>query len=595
MKRFKQFVHTTSDVFKIYWEIAPFLTIGILVTQIISNLQGIVTAYLTGIFIDQALIAITVSKNIGQITPIVLLIGASFLVFDVIGIINNYFSSLLSSVDTYKIKLKQIDFMVKLGIPQMENPDLTNRSTRFNEVYSNMNQQLILLVDLISIFISTFVFGMAVFTFSPIIVFAVVVLFIAKFLNNGRFIKMLWKLNLEHTEERRNAWTSIANLAEPSTLKEILLANSTNLLRKKFVEFIDWYIASYRKIRTRWAIFENLQVLGDSVIFTGGIFLLIQKAILGSMSIGGVTFYLRSLGSFSDQLSGLSYRISRAIDSSLRLQDALELFELYEPEVDGKKNLVTENNPPEINVSDITFKYPNGKHAVIKNLNLKLIPGEKVAIVGENGAGKTTLVKLLTRIYKPQTGTINLNELDLNDIKKESLYKKFGVLFQDFNNYGNLTVSENIQMGEVSKEFDQKSIEEALDKADALSFVNKYPNKLDQILSERYKGGIRPSEGQWQKIAIARFFYRNAPVLILDEPTASIDAISEAEIFNNIYKFMSGKTVIIISHRFSTVRNADRILVLDKGRIIEEGSHEELLKIKGKYARMYRLQAKGYV
>lgn len=595
MKRFKQFGHVTLDIFRIYWEIAPYLTIGILLTQIFFQLQGIVTAYLTGIFIDRILNAITVTKDIWKVAPIVIAIGVSFLIFDIIGILNNYFSSLLSSIDSSKIKLKQTDFMVSLGISQMENPELTNKSTRFNEVYGWMNQHLTLLIDLIATIISTTVFGIAVFSIAPIIVLAVLALFFVKFINNGRFINKIWRLNLEHTEERRSTQSSIAYLSNPSELKEILLSDGVSLLRSKFVAFIDWYNASYKKIRTQWAIFENLQVFGDAAIFTSGIFLLVKKAIEGSMSIGGVTFYLRSLGSFSDQLSGLSYRISRAIDSSVRLRDALELFELYKPETDGSKNLITDNRAPEIKIENINFRYPNGDHDVIKNLNLTFSPGEKVAIVGENGAGKTTLVKLLTRIYRPQSGIISLNQIKINDIKKNSLYKKFGVLFQDFNSYGHLSVSENIQIGKISRKASSDLIEKALIKADAMKFVEKYPKKLDQILSERYKGGIRPSGGQWQKIAIARFFYRNAPVLILDEPTASIDAVSEAEIFNNIYKFMSGKTVIIISHRFSTVRNADRILVLDKGRIIEEGSHEELLKIDGKYARMYRLQAKGYV
>jgi len=595
MKRFKQFIHTTRDVFRIYWEIAPFLTVGVLITEVIFQLQGILTAYLIGIFINKTLDAISVTKDIWQMVPITIAIGISFLIFDIIGILNNYFSSVLSQLDAPAIRLKQIDFMIKLGISQMENPELTNKSTRFTEVYGSMNQYLFLLVDLISTIVSSIAYAIAVFSFAPVIVFAVLILFIFKFLNNGRFISKIWKLSLEQTEVRRNAWTSINYLGDPASLKEILLSGGIGLLRKKFVDFIDWYNAMYKKIRVRWAIFENLQVFGDAIIFTSGLFLLVQKAIEGIMSIGAVTFYLRSLGSFSDQLSSLSYKISRAIDSSIRLQDALELFELYEPESDGIKTLLADGKPPVIKIENMNFKYPNGKNDVIKNLNLTFSPGEKVAIVGENGAGKTTLVKLLTRIYKPQIGKITLNNIDLNSLKKESLYKKFGVLFQDFNSYGNLTVSENIQMGKVSRKLDENLIKKALIKADAFGFIDKYPKKLDQVLSERYKGGIRPSGGQWQKIAIARFFYRNAPILILDEPTASIDAVSEAEIFNNIYKFMNGKTVIIISHRFSTVRNADRILVLDKGRITEEGSHEELLRLDGKYANMYRLQAKGYV
>ncbi len=594
MKRFKQFLHTSGDVFKLYWEIAPRLTSGYLITQVILQLQGIVTAYLISIFIDQTLKIITITRDIKQIIPIVIGIGLSFLIFDILSIFNNYFGSVLGAIDIAKIRLKQTDFMVKLGISQMENPELTNKSTRFTEVYNSMNQHLSLLVDLISTLVSSFAYACVVFLFAPIVVLAILVLFILKFLNNGRFINKIWKLNLENTEERRSAWSSIGYLGDPANLKEVLLAGGVDILRNKFLQFTDWYNMLYTKIRTRWAIYENIQVIGDAVIFTGGIFLLVQKAMIGAMSIGGITFYLRSLGSFSDQLSSLSYRISRAMDSGVRLKDALELFELYKPEVDGEKTLESNEKSLTIQIKNISFTYPNGKIPVIKDLNLTFKPGEKVAIVGENGAGKTTLVKLITRIYRPQIGEVTLNKININELKKVSLYKKFGVLFQDFNSYGNLTVTENIQIGKTSKKISKELIEKALIKADAINFVKEYPNFLDQILSERYKGGIRPSGGQWQKIAIARLFYRNAPILILDEPTASIDAVSEAKIFDNVYKFMKGKTVIIISHRFSTVRNADRILVLDKGKIIEEGTHDELMKMEGKYAHAFALQAKGY-
>lgn len=594
MKRFKEFLHTSLDVFRLYWEIAPWLTTGYLVTQIVSQLQGIVTAYLFGLFVDQTLRVITVTKDVRQIVPVIGALGVSFLVFDIVSILNSYFGSVISAVDGLAIRLKQTDFMVKLGISQMEDPDLTNKSTRFTEVYGSMNQYLALLVGLISSIVSTIAYGVAVFSFAPIIVFAVLLFFVVKFLNNGRFINRIWRLNLDHTEERRSASQSIGYLGDPASLKEVLLADGTDLLRSRFVRFMDWYKVAYIKIRRRWAVFENLQVLGDAIIFSLGIFFLIGKAIKGSMSIGGVTFYLRSLGSFSDQMSALSYRISQAIDSSIRLKDALELFELYQPEGDGEKKLEVMKDPPSISIKNLSFTYPNGKNPVIKDLNLSFSPGEKVAIVGENGAGKTTIVKLLTRIYKPQIGEVTLNDLNINDLKKESLYKKFGVLFQDFNSYSNLSVTENIQIGKSNRKMEKDLIEKALIKADAMSFVKAYPKFLDQILSERYKGGIRPSGGQWQKIAIARLFYRNAPILILDEPTASIDAVSEAKIFDNVYKFMKGKTVIIISHRFSTVRNADRILVLDKGRIIEEGTHEKLMKMNGKYAHAFNLQAKGY-
>jgi ABC-type multidrug transport system fused ATPase/permease subunit len=182
----------------------------------------------------------------------------------------------------------------------------------------------------------------------------------------------------------------------------------------------------------------------------------------------------------------------------------------------------------------------------------------------------------------------------LQDIKIADWYKNMGVLFQDFNQYPQLTAKENIYIGNTSEPVDEVAIRLAAQSADALEFIEEFPNKFDQILSEKFKGGIRPSTGQWQKLAIARFFYRNAPLVIFDEPTASIDAISEFNIFNKIYDFFKDKTVIIISHRFSTVRNADRIVVLDHGEIIEEGNHNDLISKNGYYAKAFNLQARGY-
>lgn len=499
-------MHTTGDVFRIYWEIAPFLTLGVLITQIILQLQGLVTAYIFGVFVDQVLKVVTITKDIKQVIPIIIIYALVSWIFDEVGVLYNSFNSTLSFMDVYKIRLKQTDLMVRLGISQLEDPGLTNKSTRFNEVYRSMNQHLQMLVNLISAGVSVVGYGVAVWAFAPVIVLATFLFFIAKFINNGRFINRIWRLNRDSTEENRSAWTSLGYLAEPVSLKEIILSNGVDFLRSKFTKFEKWVTAQYKHIRFRWAIFENVQTLVDAVIFGWGIFLLIGKVLEKSLSIGLFTFYLRSFGSFSDQLNNLSYRIANTIDSSIRLQDALELFELYKPEEDGDKILETEDKPPTIDIKNISFTYPNGKSPVIKDLNLIFMPGEKVAIVGENGAGKTTLVKLLTRIYRPQIGGIDLNGLNINELKKESLYNKFGVLFQDFNTYGNLSVEENVHIEKSTGSVNKDLIEKALVKADAMSFVRFYPKFLDQILSERYKGGIRPSGGQWQKIAIARLF-----------------------------------------------------------------------------------------
>ena len=277
----------------------------------------------------------------------------------------------------------------------------------------------------------------------------------------------------------------------------------------------------------------------------------------------------------------------------LTVNEMIEFFDRPEEE-DGHEHFEELSDGPEIKIQDVNFSYPGSDRVVLKGLNLEIKSGEKVAIVGHNGAGKTTLIKLILRFYKPQSGEIFINNKNLNDLMIKDYYKNVSALFQEYNTYSNLTLEENITIGKQKKKHSKDEIRKAAEYADVSDFVSDYKDGYKQILSERYKGGTRPSTGQWQKIAIARFFYRNSPLVIFDEPTAAIDAKSEAKIFNKIYSFFKNKTVIIISHRFSTVRNADRIIVVSKGKIIEQGSHEELMKLKGKYAEAFKLQAEGY-
>lgn len=596
MKNITKFIRTSKDVFGIFWEMSPKITLGITITQIILALSNLVNAYVFSFVLDRLISFVSERQaSLNTIMPIIFLYGGVMLFFSLVDLLRNYSQSLLGAVSTHKLRLKQTDYLVSLGTAQMENAELTNKSTRYSEVYYTFEQQLSQIIGLISLIVSTVVGGIILLRFIPFQIFLFILLFIFKYMVNSRFMKKVWRLSLENTEYRRSSQFAVGTLSEPGEVKELLISGGTTFLRKKYTDFINWYYGLYFPLRTKWFGFEFLQTIAGIAIFAFSIVIVIQKGVAGAITVGAITFYVRALLTFSDQLDSLSYRIARAQESSIRIQDALELFEQYKPEEDGLEELEFSSIPPEIKLENISFTYPNGKHPVISALSLTIKPGEKIAIVGENGAGKTTLVKLLTRIYKPQEGVIWIGNKRLNDLKLSSWYKNIGVLFQDFNMYGFLTASENVGIGKIVKgSFNEKRVVEALKKADALDFVNKYPKKLNQVLSERFRGGIRPSGGQWQKLAIARFFYRNAPVLIMDEPTASIDAVAEARIFDNIYKFMNGKTVIIISHRFSTVRNADRILVLDKGKIIEDGTHEELLTHGGKYATSFNLQAKGY-
>ncbi len=304
-------------------------------------------------------------------------------------------------------------------------------------------------------------------------------------------------------------------------------------------------------------------------------------------------------------LSGALFRIGGALNNIFgtlsRMQESLlfahSYFQLAEsaPKLTDKQDavLLPKAQVPTILFKDVSFVYPGQTEPVVENLNLEIKAGEHVALVGENGAGKTTIIKLLLRFYQPTTGEILVNGKNINDINIESWYAQLATLFQDFNHYP-LTIAENIEIGRSGEKPDAKMLKKAATFGSVDRMVKDYEHGWDTVLDSSFKKGIEPSGGQWQRVALARAFYRNANMIILDEPTSAIDAKAEYEIFNNIFNHYDNKTALIVSHRFSTVRRANRIVVLDRGNIMEQGTHQELLENKGIYHEMFTKQAEGY-
>ncbi len=240
----------------------------------------------------------------------------------------------------------------------------------------------------------------------------------------------------------------------------------------------------------------------------------------------------------------------------------------------------------------MSFSYPKSRKKVLDNLSFRISSGESVALVGKNGAGKTTIVKLLCRFYDVSSGEILINGTNIKDVDLSDWYKYLGTLFQEFIKY-DFTVKENITLGK-KENFDESKMIKAARQSGAYDFIKELPNRFEQVLGKQFEGGVELSIGQWQKIAIARAFYESAPVLILDEPTSAIDAEAEYGIFENLSKEYKDKSLLLISHRFSTVRNAGRIIILDNGKIVEEGTHDDLMSKNGEYSKLFKLQAKGY-
>lgn len=330
------------------------------------------------------------------------------------------------------------------------------------------------------------------------------------------------------------------------------------------------------------------------VFLFAAIALMTVYALEGTIAVGGLLLAFNTYTRFYQTINGYVESVSFTEEAARYATRWFELFDM-QPKIRSGDNAVRMafKEAPVIEFRNVSFQYPaeEGTGAmVLKNLSFTIHPGEKLAIVGVNGAGKTTLIKLLCRIYDPTEGTILVNGTDLRDIHLDDWQNALGMLFQDFPVY-NLTMRESIGIGSINEPVDDSRMKSAAQFSGADEFISNY----DQLIWKEFKDGIDLSKGQHQRLAVARMFYRNAPVTILDEPTASIDAVTEEKIFSSLEKNMAGKTVILITHRFSTVKNADKILMLEHGSIIEQGSHKELMILNSKYAELYFMQAKRYL
>lgn len=320
----------------------------------------------------------------------------------------------------------------------------------------------------------------------------------------------------------------------------------------------------------------------------------IYRTLIGALSVGTLTFLAGAIAGASTNIQLMFTTFAGIADQALFLTDLLAFFAVR-PTVQSPPNALPAPRPIHrgFEFQKVSFSYPGNSRPILKNLSLRIEPQERLALIGENGQGKTTLVKLLTRLYDPVAGRILLDGVDLREYDLDDLYSQIGVIFQDFMRY-DMTAAQNIALGKIEELHNPKLISLAAAKSRADAVIRRLPNGYRQVLGRRFDGGVDLSGGEWQKLALARAYLRDAQLLILDEPTASLDARSEREVFDRFAELTSGKMALLISHRFSTVRMADQILVLEDGQIAEQGSHHQLLERGGRYSEMFGLQAANY-
>lgn len=582
---------------KINWRMSPLVTVGSFFTTTYRGLNGLINTYIIAKIID-SLISLegTPNANLQGILPLIALLGLVQLLSIISNNLDGYMNRLQRRLSMPFLSEIEYEKIAELGVQTNQLPNVANKRQVTHDWIFNITEVSRNIVRIFAAFIQLLTGSIIVFSFSLWIGLAIVFISVIAYLQSRYYFKkdFDWQISDKNTEERRKSWETRAFLADPESLDEISLVGAYKFLDSKFKNFYDYYIGGYKKILKADSLTTFGVDLLNLFVVLGGSVQVFLMAFRKEISIGETTFFVGAINNFYGGVSWLSAELVMFADYVMKQKEVYEFFNLKPAVGDGEVKLERLVSPPQVEIKNLTFNYPNAKRKIFDNFSLKIVSGEKLAIVGENGAGKSTLVKLLCRIYDPQKGEILINGTNLKDLSINDWYKNVGVLFQDFNFYRNLTVEENIYIGKSVKSIDKKLVIQSAKNADAHDFIKKYKRGYETIMSEKYKGGTTPSKGQQQKIAIARFFYRDAPMAIFDEPTSAIDADAEFRIFNRIYKFFNNKTVIIISHRFSTVRKADRIIVLKDGKIIEQGTHDELIKRKGTYADNFRKQAEGY-
>lgn len=433
-----------------------------------------------------------------------------------------------------------------------------------------------------------------VVVFEPWLIILLVISIIPTVINEIKFSGTSYSLARSWTQERRELDYLRYAGASDMTAKEVKLFGLSEYLATRFQNLSEKYFSQSKRLaiqRASWGSFFNL--LGTSAYY-GAYLLIIFRTVTGLFSLGDLTFLSGSFNRLRSKLQGFFIRFTAITESALYLQDYFEFLDLVPGEVDDSEKLPL---PREIKKGfefvDVGFKYPKSESWVIRHVNFELRAGEKLAFVGENGAGKTTLIKLLLQFYAPTEGYILLDGIPIYRYDQAAYQQFFGVIFQDFVKF-ELTLRENIAMGEIKEIGNQPRIDGAAEKSLANQVIESLPMGYDQPLGKRFKMGKDLSGGQWQKVAIARAYMKDAKVLILDEPTSALDARAETEAFNRFIQLTAGKTAVIISHRFSTVRIADRVMVLKNGSVLEMGTHEELMANDRLYAELFNLQAAGY-
>ncbi len=580
---------------RMVWATSPSLSLATLVLRFITALFPLATLWVAKLIIDLVVKAIR-SQPIDRsliwkllIVELLLAIGA-----DVLGRLISLVDSLLGDRFTNYVSLRLMRHATSLDLVSFEDPVFYDKMERARRQTSARLGMLASLAAMAQQFLTLLSLLSAVIFVYPWLLLLLVVATVPVFLGETRFALLNYSMLYRYTPERRELdYLRYLGVSSESA-KEIKIFGLGDYLADRARALFERFYLENKKLALKRATEGALLNLAPTGAYYIANALILKRALAGGLSIGDLTLMTGAFSRARNIMESLVSGLAGIAEQSLFIKDLFDFFDTT-PLITSKPGALPTPQPIRhgFEFQNVSFSYAGSDKKVLQNVSFRFAAGEKIALVGENGAGKTTLVKLLARLYDPTEGRILLDGVDLREYSVEELRQEIGVIFQDYMRY-DMLAAENIGFGRIEQAADEARIERSAEKSLAAPLIANLPKTYRQMLGRRFEGGVDLSTGQWQKIALARAYMRDAQILILDEPTASLDARAEFEVYQRFVELTAGKMAILISHRFSTVRMADRILVLEHGLIAEQGSHRELLALGGKYAELFELQAAGY-
>jgi ATP-binding cassette, subfamily B, bacterial len=588
-------LRNTPVVLRIVWDSGGTVVALGVAFRLAASFLPLALLWVTKLIIDNVVHVVTTHQPIP--TRLWYLVAAEFglaVLASTVSRIVDYLDALLADNYTRHVSIQVMKHAAELDLVAYEDPIFYDRLERARVQATDRLGMIQSIGRLIQQVVTTIALSVSILLFSPWLLLLLIAGVVPAFLGESHFAFLGYAKNFRQTPVRRQLDYLRVLGGSKEAAKELKLFGLKDFLTARFTKLSDQIYREDVSLARRKLIAGSLLSVIGTMGYYGAYLFVIWRTVRGLLSIGSLTFLAGAILQASTNIQQIFSTVSSIADQALFLTDLVAFLQM-QPTIRSKPSALAVPSPivRGFEFRNVSFRYPGSSRLVLNGLNFHLRPGERVALIGENGQGKTTIVKLLTRLYDPLEGQVLLDGIDLREYDLESLYREIGVIFQDFMRY-EMTARENVAIGRIEEIENLPLLYASAQKSMADEVIERLPRNYEQMLGRRFDGGVDLSGGEWQKVALARAYLRDAQVLILDEPTAALDARSEFEVFQRFAELTAGKMALFISHRFSTVRMADRIVVIEDGRVVEDGKHDELTHLGGRYAEMFELQAASY-